>query len=503
MRDNPVSDLEANMAATKLKSSSSNGAALEGSPQIEWVPIGTLRPNPRNGRTHSKKQVKQIAASISKFGFLNPVIVDSDNIVLAGSGRLAAADLDGLTHVPVIRFHHLSMAQKRAYVIADNKIAQQAGWDRELLAVELGELVDLLPAEGMDISLTGFEAVEIDLLLADMSSGCHPEDEVPPLPQKAVTRPGDLWLLAKHRLMCGDAREAANFCRLMNGVAAAAVFCDPPHNVRISAIGERSRVRHSDFAFGSGEIPLPQYRRFLCDTLGNGARVSADGAVHYVCIDWRHIADLIDVGRELYGDMLNLVVWNKTNAGPGSFYRSQHELIGVFRVGAGPHRNNVEPGRFGRDRSNLWTYPGVNAFGGGRLKALATHPTIKPVALVADALLDCTTKGEVVLDQFVGSGTTILAAEKVGRIAYAMEYEPKYVDAAIARWQRMTKLEATLADDGRTFEEIAAVREGGAQRSGSGLAQGSKGTNQRGRARSAQGQTSGGQPGRDSESRHG
>jgi DNA modification methylase len=489
------------MAATKLKSSSSNGAALEGLPQIEWVPIATVRPNPRNGRTHSKKQLKQIAASIRQFGFINPLIVDSDNTVLAGHGRLAAADLNGLAHVPVIRFHHLSMAQKRAYVIADNKIAEQAGWDRELLAVELGELADLLPTEGLDVSLTGFEAAEIDLLLADMSSGHDPDDVVPPLPQRAVTRPGDLWLLAKHRLMCGDARETANFDRLMNGVAAAAVFCDPPYNVRISAIGGRGRVRHSEFAFGSGEMRPAQYRRFLCETLGNGARASAHGAVHYVCIDWRHIADLIDVGRELYYDMLNLVVWNKTNAGQGSFYRSQHELIGVFRVGAGPHRNNVELGRFGRNRSNVWTYPGGNTFGRGRMEALATHPTIKPVALVADALLDCTAKGEAVLDQFVGSGTTILAAEKVGRVAYAMEYEPKYVDAAIGRWQRMTKIEATLADDGRTFEEIAAAREGGAQRSDSSLAHGPKGTIPGGRLRSTQDRMPGGQP--DSESRHG
>jgi DNA modification methylase len=431
------------------------------------------------------------AASITQFGFINPVIADSDNIVLAGDGRLEAADLNGLTHVPIIRFHHLSMAQKRAYVIADNKIAEQAGWDRELLAVELGELVDLLPAEGMDVSLTGFEAAETDLLLADMSSGHDPEDAVPPLPQKAVTRPGDLWLLAKHRLICGDARETVNFNRLMNGVAAAAVFCDPPYNVCINAIGGRGRVRHSEFAFGSGEMRPAQYRRFLCETLGNGARVSAHGAVHYVCIDWRHIADLIDVGHELYDDMLNLVVWNKTNAGQGSFYRSQHELIGVFRVGAAPHRNNVELGRLGRNRSNVWTYPGVNTFGRGRMEALATHPTIKPIALVADALLDCTAKGEAVLDQFVGSGTTILAAEKVGRIAYTMEYEPKYVDAAIARWQQMTKLDATLAGDGRTFEEIAAERSGAAQPCGSGL------------PRTAQGRKPGGRPGPDSESRHG
>jgi DNA modification methylase len=446
------------MAATKPKASSSDGPALEGSPQIQWVPIWTLRPNPRNARTHSKKQLRLIAESIRAFGFINPVIVDSDNTVLAGHGRLEAARLAGLTHVPVIRFDHLTPAQKRAYLIADNKIAEKAGWDFELLAPELGELIDLLPTEGLDVCLTGFEPAEIDLLFADRAPGPDPEDVVPPLPRKAATRPGDLWRLGKNWLLCADARKAENFDRLMNGVAAAANFTDPPYNLRVRAIGSRGRFRHSEFAFGSGEMHPAQYRRFLRETLGNGVQVSAQGAVHYVCIDWRHIADLIEVGRELYGDILNVVVWAKTNSGQGSFYRSQHELIAVFRVGAGPYRNNVELGRFGRNRSNVWTYPGVNTFSRERMEALATHPTIKPVALVADALLDCTAKGEAVLDQFVGSGTTILAAEKVGRIAYAMEFEPKYVDAAIGRWQQMTKLEATLADDGRTFEEIAAAR---------------------------------------------
>jgi DNA modification methylase len=197
---------------------------------------------------------------------------------------------------------------------------------------------------------------------------------------------------------------------------------------------------------------------FLSQTLSNGVRVSAQGAVHYICIDWRHISELIEAGRDLYGDLLNLIVWVKSNAGQGSFYRSQHEFIGVFRVGEEPHRNNIELGRFGRNRSNVWIYAGVNTFGKGRMEALAAHPTVKPVALVADALLDCTARGDVVLDQFMGSGTTILAAEKVARVAIGIEYEPRYVDVAILRWQRMTKLEAILAGDGRSFEDMGATR---------------------------------------------
>jgi DNA modification methylase len=361
--------------------------------------------------------------------------------------------------VPVIRFDHLTAAQTRANVIADNKLAEQAGWDREILALELGALIDLLPTEGFDVSLTGFEAPEIDLLLADMApSRPEPEDMLPPLPRNPTTRRGDLWRLGKHRLLCGDAREAADFARLMEGAVAAAVFCDPPYNRRGSEIGGRGRIRHPGFAFASGEMAPAQFRRFLRETLGNGVRVSAEGALHYVCMDWRCIDVLFDVGRELYGETLNLVVWNKSNAGQGSFYRSQHELIGVFRVGGHPHRNNIELGRFGRNRSNVWTYAGVNTFGRGRMEALAAHPTVKPVSLVADALLDCTGRGDAVLDQFAGSGTTILAAEKVGRIGFGVEYEPGYVDVAIKRWQRATKLEATLCGDGRSFGEIGAVR---------------------------------------------
>jgi DNA modification methylase len=447
------------MAAAGASAFTNNRASPAGALRIEWVPIGQLRPNPRNPRTHSKKQIKQIAASIRKFGFLNPVLVDGDNMALAGHGRIEAARLEGLTHVPIIRFDHLSVAQKRAYLIADNKIAEQAGWDREILAIELSELIDLLPAEGFDVSLTGFEAPEIDLLLADMAcSKQEPEDIPLPLPRNPVTGRGDLWLLGKHRLLCGDAREAGDFARLMEGALASAVFCDPPYNLRVSAIGGRGRVRHREFAFASGEMLPSQFRTFLSQTLGNGVRASAEGAVHFVCMDWRHIDVLIAVGREIYGDMLNLVVWNKSNAGQGSLYRSQHELIGVFRVGVNPHRNNVELGRFGRNRSNVWTYPGVNTFGRGRMEALAAHPTVKPVALVADALLDCTARGDVVLDQFAGSGTTLLAAEKVGRIGFGIEYEPGYVDVAIKRWQRSTKLEAMLAGEGRSFEDVGAAR---------------------------------------------
>ncbi len=447
------------MATKKSSALPKFSSAYSGPPRIEYVATGVLRPNPKNARTHSRKQIRKIAASLRKFGFLSPILTDDDNMILAGHGRLEAALLAGLDQVLIVKCGHLTPAQKRAYLIADNKLAEQAGWNREMLAIELGELVDLLPTEGIDVALTGFETAEIDLLLADMAaSRLEPEDIQPALPAKPTTRRGDMWHLGRHRLLCGDARDGDDFARLMNGLMASAVFCDPPYNRKGSAIGGRGRVRHPDFAFASGEMSSSQFRKFLAETLGNGVRVSAQGAVHFICMDWRHISDLIEVGRKLYGAMLNLVVWNKTNAGQGSFYRSQHELIGVFRVGEAPHRNNVELGRFGRNRSNVWTYAGVNTYGRDRAEALAAHPTVKPIALVADALLDSTARGDVVLDQFAGSGTTILAAEKVGRIGFGIEYEPGYVDVAIKRWQALTKLEAIRADDGRSFEEICESR---------------------------------------------
>jgi DNA modification methylase len=327
------------------------------------------------------------------------------------------------------------------------------------LAKELGELVPLLESTDFDITLTGFEAPEIDALFADLDrERPEPENILPRLEEAAVSRPGDIWILGRHRLGCGDARSAPLLDRLMAGSRAHAGVADPPYNVRVADIQGRGRIKHPEFAFASGEMTDQRYQTFLEEGLGNAARVSADGAVHYVFHDWRHCVEVHTAGRKVYGALLNMCVWAKTSAGQGSFYRSQHELIAVFRVGDGAHQNNVCLGRFGRNRSNLWTYPGMAGFSGGRMELLALHPTVKPVALVADAMRDCTTRGDIVLDPFMGSGTTIMAAEKVGRRGYGLEFEPRYVDAAIRRWQAFTKAEATLEGDGRTFAEIAAER---------------------------------------------
>ena len=432
---------------------------LDFAPMIEWKPVEALRSNARNARTHSGRQLKKIARSIREFGFVSPVVVDEGGMILAGHGRWSAAKTLGLVQVPTICLDHLTPARKRAYALADNKIAEEAGWDRDILAIELGELVELLPMENIDIGATGFDAPEIDLVIADLGENqTAPEDVIREPTGRPTSRPGDLWILGKHRLLCGDARSPEDYARLMNNEKASAVFADPPYNVRVDGIVGRGRIKHEEFAFASGEMSRGEFTTFLKSTLGLAAKWSVSGAVHFVCMDWRHMEELIGAGRGVYNAMLNLCVWAKTNAGQGSFYRSQHELVGVFRVGEAAHRNNVELGRHGRNRSNVWTYPGMNAFGVGRDNALASHPTVKPVALVADALRDCTIKGDLVLDPFAGSGTTTVAAEKTGRRCNAIEYEPRFVDVAVGRWQAFTKLEAVLAGDGRAFEEISAER---------------------------------------------
>jgi DNA modification methylase len=236
------------------------------------------------------------------------------------------------------------------------------------------------------------------------------------------------------------------------------MFSDPPYNVKVSRVVGRGARKHREFRMASGEMPPEVFRRFLAEALGNAARFSHDGAVHYTCIDWRHVEELIATVREIYGEFLNLITWVKANAGQGSFYRSQHELIVVSRVGSAPHLNNVELGRHGRNRSNVWHYAGANSFHAGRLDDLSSHPTVKPVAMIADAIKDCTRRGDVVLDPFCGSGATILAAERVGRRGYGIEIDPLYVDLAIRRWQAFTGRDAVLASTEQTFEETLEAR---------------------------------------------
>lgn len=425
--------------------------------QVEYQKTRSLKPHHNNVRNHSREQIRRLAQSIKQFGFTSPVLVDENNVTLAGHARVLAANKLGLPEIPVIVLHGLSEAQKRAYVLADNKIAEMAGYDRPALAVELQDLSALLAKDGLDFSLTGFDDAEFDALLADLvDSEREPGDDVPAIAAKVVSSPGDLWLFGgRHRLLCGDARRAA-YDRLMGSTRAAMVFTDPPYNVNIPQTVGRGRTKHRNFAMASGEMSPAGFTDFLVASLGQAAKYSADGALHYVCMDWRHYGELLNAGHQIYDELLNVVVWAKTNGGQGSFYRSGHEEIFVFRSGSAPHLNNVKLGRYGRNRTNVWHYAGANTFRSGRSADLAAHPTAKPVALVADAMRDCTRRGDVVLDPFMGAGTTILAAERVGRRACGIEIDPLYVDAAIRRWQTTTKSDAILAGTHKTFDEIAA-----------------------------------------------
>jgi DNA modification methylase len=428
--------------------------------RIEYMSVHALKPYAGNARTHTRKQIRQIAKSIERFGFNNPVLIDDDNQIIAGHGRVEAAKLLGIEQVPTARLSHLSEPDKRAYILADNRLAEKAGWDREILAIELQALIDL----NVEVELTGFETGEIDLILdeardaKDATPGA--EDTMPAYAAgRAVSRLGDRWRLGRHRLHCGDARDAAAFNVLMDGAKAEFVFTDPPYNVPIDGhVCGLGRIRHRDFAMGCGEMSEVEFTAFLEAVLGHAAANSADGSIHQVCMDWRHMFEMLAAGRKVYGELKNVCVWNKTNAGMGSFYRSQHELVFVWKNGGAPHINTFELGQHGRSRSNVWTYAGVNSLRQGRLEELAMHPTVKPVGLVADAIRDCSRHNGIVLDPFGGSGTILIAAERTGRRACALEIDPNYVDVAVRRWQHYTGKDAVLVSTGQTFEEATEDR---------------------------------------------
>jgi DNA modification methylase len=429
--------------------------------EIRYISPNELRPYVGNARTHSKKQIRQIASSIERFGFTNPIIVSGNQEVIAGHGRLAAAKLLGHTSVPVVTLANMTEADRRAYVIADNKLAELAGWDRDTLAIELQFLQDV---KFENIEVIGFSLGEIDLILDEASEKepqePGPDDEIPSSPAThIVTRRGDLWVLGAHRLLCGDARASSDYQRLLEGKPADVVLTDPPFNVPIDGhVSGLGKIKHKEFAMASGEMSEREFTDFLSSFLTCAKTCSKDGAILFVFMDWRHLTELTTAGRENDLSLKNLVVWSKDNAGMGSFYRSKHELCFVFKNGGGSHTNTFELGQHGRYRTNIWEYGGVNTFRKGRLDELAMHPTVKPVAMIADAIRDVTRRTEIVLDPFAGSGTTVIAAEKTGRQARAIEYDPGYCDVIVRRWQGYTGKTATLDRTQRTFEDIESER---------------------------------------------
>ena len=433
------------------------------SPVLEARSPSDLRPYSRNARTHSRKQVRQIADSIERFGFTNPVLVSDDGEIIAGHGRVEAAKLLGLKTVPTLRLSHLSAEERRAYVLADNKLALNAGWDQDILAIELQALIDL----DFDVSLTGFSLAEVDFTLdaareRDPEAPPGVEDEIPAMAAEAVTRMGDVWLLGRHRLICGDARQPADYARLLGEEKVDLVFTDPPYNVPIDGhVCGSGRIRHREFAMGVGEMSQDAFTSFLADALKPMAASCHDGAIAFVCMDWRHMTELLNAGAQVFSGLKNLCVWNKTNGGMGTFYRSKHELVFVYKVGTAPHMNTFGLGDTGRYRTNVWDYAGISSMGATRGEDLAMHPTVKPTAMVADAIRDCSKRGDIVLDGFGGSGTTLIAAETCGRAARLIEFDPHYCDVIVRRFERLTGKRAALQANGALFDDVLAERRNG------------------------------------------
>lgn len=428
--------------------------------ELEYVPTSSLLPDPRNARLHKPPQIAAIARSMRTFGFNVPLLIDAAGQIIAGHGRLEAAKKNGLVEVPVIRVDHLSEAQRIAYMIADNRLTDLSQWDEQVL----GETLRDLSIAHLDFELDaiGFSVGEIDFRIVNLeqsAEGDHADCPVE-LNSSAISLPGDLWQLGPHRILCGNALGPEAWDALMDGQLAAVGFADPPFNVNVNGhVSGLGKVQHREFAMASGEMDRDEFIEFLERSFQLMARHSSQGSIHFTAMDWRHVSEMVAAGEAAFTELKNLCVWVKPAGGMGSLYRSQHELFFVWKSGRGRHQNNVELGRNGRTRTNVWSYESAAAFRyseGGDL--LAGHPTCKPVALVADAILDVSKRGDIVIDPFMGSGTTMIAAERVGRIAYGMEIDPIYVDGIIRRFEKLTGQDA-VHQDGRTFAEITLARQ--------------------------------------------
>jgi DNA modification methylase len=423
-------------------------------------PISSLKPNPRNARTHSKRQIRKIADSIDAFGFIGHILIDTEDTIIAGHGRLEAAKLLKMETVPTLCISHLSPEQNRALMMADNRLAELAGWDEDILAIEFQDLMNL--NLDFDVTLTGFDAPQIDMIIMKQRATEDEEsddqvimDEQDPV----VSRPGDLWLAGDHRIYCGNALESESYAQLMQGDTADLVFTDFPYNVRISGnVSGLGKHKHGEFSMGSGEMDDPQFVDFMHTASTRLTENAREGSIHFLCMDWRGADKLMQAAQGVYSTLKNICVWNKDKGGMGALYRSKHEFVFVYKQGDEPHVNNIELGRHGRNRTNVWDYPSANSMMNRDGGMLTKHPTPKPVAMVADAIRDCSNQRDIVLDPFGGGGSTLMAAERTGRVARIMEIEPRYVDVMIRRWENKTGNQAILAASGMPFLAVAAAR---------------------------------------------
>lgn len=445
-------------ATSVLKSSDGGGQSRSLAQSVTWLPAGALTPFPGNPRVHPEAQIAALMRAIKR-RWTNPVLIDETNTILCGHGRVEAAKRLGLARVPTLILAGLSSAEKRAIVISDNKIGERSVWDNDLLKLHFKELIEL----DFDVELTGFSTGEVDLVLEGGApkSRSDPDDDLTDveLDAEPITQLGDLWELGSHRLLCADARASESYRQLLGDERAQMIVTDAPYNVKISGHARgRGKTQHREFAMASGEMSDARFGEFLETVMSRAVAFSVDGSIHYWFMDWRHLPILLKAATPLYSDWKNLLVWRKSNAGQGSFYRSQHELIAVFKAGNAAHINNFGLGSNGRYRTNVLDYAGGSSLSAKRKEEMDIHPTVKPVALIADLIRDCSHRNGLILDPFGGSGTAILAAERSGRIARVIEIDPVYVDVSIDRWQRSTDATAMHAATGKTFAKLKVER---------------------------------------------
>ena len=441
---------------SKKKRTQDRAPQTNANPTYMIANVSDLNPYANNPKRHPAWHINQIQQSIEQFGFITPIIVNDKYEIIAGHGRFAAAKQMALLQVPVILIDTLSDAEIKAYRIADNQLNLNTEHDIDLLRIELQEL------DGMDLEfnleVTGISTGQLDIIIGGEAPAEDDQaDHIPQTEEHHITKSGDLWIMGDHKMYCGDALETSSYQAVMGDKTADAVFTDPPYNCHVSGhICGNGKIQHDEFAMASGEMSDEEFEQFLAVTIKRLIEYSEDGSLHYICIDWRNIYTMISAAEGQYKELKNICIWNKSNAGMGALYRSKHEFVPVFKKGTAPHTNNVLLGKSGRYRSNVWDYPGVNCF--GHTGELEMHPTVKPAAMVADAIMDCTKRGGIVLDPFGGSGSTLIAAEMSGRCARIIELEPKYCDVTIRRWQELTGKDAIHAASNKSFAQIMQQR---------------------------------------------
>jgi DNA modification methylase len=431
-------------------------------PRVVARPIAQLKLEENNPRNHSPDHIQRLSRSLVTFGFTAPVLIDKNMKVIAGHGRILAAEKLGWSDVPCLKLDNLTEAQAKAYRIADNRLAECSEWNERLLAENLSELskLDL----NFDLDVVGFDIGEIDFRIQQLSDDgggtLDADDAVPAIKSEAVSRQGDTWQLGEHLVHCGNALEVDSYKDLRG--KAVMILSDLPYNVPIDGFTTGlGSMHHREFPMASGEMTEQEFATFLEAACRALATHSVDGSLHYLFIDWRHIRELTNAGMKVYSGLQNVCVWVKDNAGMGSFYRSRHELIVVFKNGRAPHRNNVQLGKYGRGRSNVWEYPTVRSFtkSGDENDLLKAHPTVKPTRLLADAIMDASARGELILDGFLGSGSSLIAAQRTERRCFGVELDPLYVDTSVRRWQALTGLRAIHLATGRSFHDTEANSE--------------------------------------------